>query len=61
MPHYRLYKLDKSDHIVGLPEEFELDNDQQALATAKQFVDGKALELWSGTRRVARIEPNSES
>ena len=61
MPEYRLYQLDKSGHIGGPPQEWELDDDQQALAKAKQLVDGKALEVWSGARRIARIEPKSES
>lgn len=61
MPGYRLYQLDKSDHITGPPKEFEFDNDQDALAKARQYVDGKAIELWSGARRIIRIEPASES
>ena len=35
---------------------FELPSDKEALAHAKQFVDGKALELWSGMRMVGRLE-----
>jgi hypothetical protein len=60
MAHYRLYILDEADHILRR-EEFELPDDQQALTKAKQFVDGKALELWSGAKRIARIEPEPGS
>jgi hypothetical protein len=42
-------------------EYFELPNDREALAHAKQFVDGKALELWSGMRMVGRIESEETS
>ena len=31
-------------------------NDKEALAHAKQLVDGKALELWSGMRMMGRLE-----
>lgn len=60
MPDYRLYQFDKAGHIVGPPQEFEFSNDQEALAKARQYVDGKAVELWSGARRIIRIEPASE-
>jgi hypothetical protein len=34
-------------------------NDQEALAKANQHIeiDGRAVELWSGTSLIARIDP----
>jgi hypothetical protein len=58
MADYRLYVLDSSGHITRR-EDFQFPDDDQAIAHAIQFVNGKALELWSGTRVVTRIEPNS--
>jgi osmotically inducible protein OsmC len=37
-----------------------LPDDQQAIATAKQFVDGRAVELSSGTNLIARIDPQCQ-
>ena len=42
-------------------EYFELPNDKEALAHAKQLVDGKALELWSGMRMMGRLESSETS
>ena len=53
---YQLYFLTLAGHTVRR-QEFELPNDEAAVAHAKQYVDGKALELWAGSRIVARIEP----
>ncbi len=56
MNEYRLYFLDKENHVVRR-EEFQQADDEQAIAHAKQFLDGKALELWSGARLINRLEP----
>jgi hypothetical protein len=60
MPHYRLYLLDKDDHIIRRAE-FELPDDQHALTKARQLIDGRTVELWSGARRIARIDPEPHS
>jgi len=59
MPEYHLYTLDEYGHIRGR-KDLTLPNEQQAIAQAKQFVDGRAVELWSGTNLIARIDPQSE-
>ncbi len=56
MLEYRLYFLNSTGRIMRR-EEFVSPDDAQALAHAKQFVDGLALELWSGTRVVGRFDP----
>jgi hypothetical protein len=35
-------------------------SDDEALAEAKQLVDGHAVELWSGERFITKLEHNSE-
>ena len=56
MSEYRLYFLNKTDQIVRR-KEFDLPNDEEALAKAKQYIGGRAMELWTGTRLIARIDP----
>jgi hypothetical protein len=56
MPEYHLYTLDQNGHITGR-EDLTLPGDQQAIAEAKQAVDGQAVELWSGSNLIARIDP----
>jgi hypothetical protein len=56
MIHYRFYTLDSSERIVG-GVDLQLSNDEEAVTTAIQLVDGSPLETWSGAGRVARIAP----
>ncbi len=35
----------------------ECKDDQEALETAQQLLDGKAIEVWLLTRMIARLEP----
>ena len=56
MPEYRVYLLDQQGHIVRR-EEFEFPDNEQAIEKAKQFVDGRAVELWSGANLIVRIPP----
>ena len=60
MGDYRLYFLDPSNHVVGF-NEYECSNDEEAIVRAQQFKDGRALELWSRARFVARITSNPPS
>jgi hypothetical protein len=59
MPGYRVY-------IIGLDGEFiksiDLDcfDDDAALASARQFVDGHDVELWQRDRRIARLAGEPE-
>ncbi|HEY4264770.1 MAG TPA: hypothetical protein VGM72_05590 [Micropepsaceae bacterium] len=56
MTDYRIYTLDSAEHIVrGV--ELQLSDDEEAVAAARQLVAGSPLEVWSGARRVARIDP----
>jgi hypothetical protein len=53
MADYRLYRLDKDGHVQGPPVIVNCDDDEAAMAEAKQYVDGVAIEIWDGGRRVA--------
>lgn len=61
MSYYRLYYLNQLGHIRQAVD-WECDGDRSALAMAEQRADGRAMELWSGDRRVAefaaRAAPN---
>ena len=60
MPEYHLYTFDQHGHIRAR-RNLTLPDDQQAIATAKQFLEDRALELWSGADLIARILPGRNS
>ena len=60
LTNYQLYFM-VAPGSADRREHFEFPNDKEALAHAKQFVDGKALELWSGMRMVGRFESDEAS
>jgi hypothetical protein len=60
MPEYHLYTLDQHGHIKGR-KNLDLPDDQQAIATAKESVEDRALELWSGVNLIVRISPKGPS
>jgi hypothetical protein len=54
MRDYRVYLLDKDDHIVDA-HVIRADSDQKAVEAAKQYVDGCNVEVWDGARKIARL------
>ena len=58
MHGYRAFIVDPSGHVKDRVEFF-CANDDEAKERAKQLVDGHAIELWDGTRQIAKFEPNS--
>jgi hypothetical protein len=54
MPHYRVYLIDKDDHIVSV-KEMTAPSDADALEAAKTFVDGLDVEVWELGRKVGRL------
>jgi hypothetical protein len=50
---YRLYFL-KNEHIEHAVS-FECADDHEAIRMVKQHSDGRAMEVWSGKRMVARF------
>ncbi len=55
MPTYRIYFLDDGAHISRPPEVIEVDSDLHAAQKAKQFIDGKDIEVWRGEYCVAQF------
>ena len=59
MPSYRLYTLTSECHIAGPPNIVYCQDDQAAVVGAKQALDGRAIEIWNGSRLVARLNPEN--
>jgi hypothetical protein len=55
MAGYRLYIMNRHDHIVDAVEFFSED-DVAAQVIAERHSEGRATELWSGARVVRRYE-----
>jgi hypothetical protein len=60
MGAYRVFPMTK-DHVTGPSVVVECDDDQDAVRQARQLSKGGAVEVWSGDRRVARIEASDKS
>jgi hypothetical protein len=56
MPEYRVYQLDSCGHVDRPPDRFNCEDDEAAIARAKQLVDGRDVELWQLDRLVVRFE-----
>ena len=59
MADYRLYFLDRANHIKNVVE-FASDDDGAAAEHALRHADGRAMELWSRDRLVRRFEGGTE-
>ena len=53
---YRIYTLDHDGRIDGRPVEVECNDDDDAVARARQVKDDKPREVWHLDRRVAEIK-----
>jgi hypothetical protein len=60
MNNYRVVPVDLADKL-GRQRNFTCLNDEDAIVWAKQLVDVTPVELWSGTRFIARLEPANRS
>jgi hypothetical protein len=56
MAEYRAYTVGGDGHFIGF-EPLVCRNDAEAIERARRLIDGHAIELWSGARFVARLEP----
>jgi hypothetical protein len=54
MPEYRIYFVDPSGRFQGV-EIIHCVSDQQAIAKARQYIDGHDLEVWQRDRFVTRM------
>jgi len=52
MQEYRLYFLDREDRHVTRSFDFEAKDDEAAIRVAESWREGRAMELWNGTRKV---------
>jgi hypothetical protein len=60
MEEYRAYFVGRDGHFNGF-EPIVCPNDAAAIENAKRLVNKHGVELWSGPRLVARIEPMQSS
>ena len=60
MNNYRVVPVDSADKS-GRQRNFTCLNDEDAIVWAKQLVDVTPVEVWSGTRFIARLEPANRS
>ena len=57
MPTYRIYVLEKDDHIQRPATVIDCPDDSAAIENAKALPDGQAIEVWDHARLVARLDP----
>ncbi len=55
MPEYKLYRLDGAKRIARAAEVLSADDDEQAIAAARNLAKSSAFEIWQGRRLVATI------
>jgi|tagenome__1003787_1003787.scaffolds.fasta_scaffold15434826_1 hypothetical protein len=54
MASYRAYQV-QDGRILGEARILAADEDQEAIAQARSFVDGHDVELWTGNRLVTTL------
>ena len=55
MSHYHAYILGQDGHFVK-SVILDCDNDNAAIESAKQLVDGHDVEVWQLDRKVAKLD-----
>jgi hypothetical protein len=56
MATYRAYFLDRENHITER-REIEAESEIEAIDTAKQWLNGKVIEIWMGPILVETLLP----
>jgi hypothetical protein len=59
MGYYRVYLTSDSGYFIGV-REINCVTDAEAVAAARQFLEGGDLEVWHRGRRIARIPRNED-
>jgi hypothetical protein len=54
---YRVYVLESDGRVATPPRVIECADDDHAISEARQYLDGKAVEVWRDASCVARLEP----
>ena len=57
MPAYRFYIIGRDGDVAGPAPVVDCQDDQEAVEKAKQYLDGRAIEVWDGARLVAHLHP----
>jgi hypothetical protein len=57
MRQYRLYELDEQNRVFKPARWIDADNDGVATEVAAGLLDGRAIEIWEGTRIVICLKP----
>jgi hypothetical protein len=55
VPAYSVFFLESDTYITQPPQIFECTDDQEAIETAKQFIDGRDIELWAKSGCIVRF------
>ena len=58
MPSYRFYVLDETDHILRAVEN-SAAADEATRRLAANLTDENSIEIWSGSRKIARLNKTS--
>ena len=59
MASYKIYQIDDRGHIFRPAIEFDCHGDDVAIAEARKYLDGHAVEVWEGGRHVATFNRRS--
>lgn len=59
VPEYRIFVVEWDNYITQPPQLVECANDKEAIQYAKQFIDGRDVELWEKSRCVVRFTRTS--
>jgi hypothetical protein len=54
---YRVYVLNEAGRVGAPPHVIECDEDEEAIRQARQYLDGRAIEIWRESIIIARLEP----
>jgi hypothetical protein len=57
MQQYRAYQIDQAGNIIGPALCFECTGDDMAIEKVRSELDGYAVEIWAGDRRVGFAVP----
>jgi hypothetical protein len=60
MTNYRIVSVDDAGKVSS-QRSFACANDDDAIVWARQLLDKTSVELWSGARFIARIEPEARA
>jgi hypothetical protein len=55
MPTYRAYLINGNNRVASF-RAIDAESDAEALAAARQFVDGCDVEVWDLDRKIGRLE-----